>query len=86
MFLPRTPTVIGWLAVVTVFLLGVAACSRAKMGLPKTGLNVEVLAAGPTQRIELHFNADGDLTDAQGKNPKTPPPADLREAFTTPPW
>ena len=36
MFLPRTPTVIGWLAVVTVFLLGVAACSRAKMGLPKT--------------------------------------------------
>lgn len=56
-----------------------------KAGLPKSGLNVEILAADPKQQLELHFNADGDLTDAQGKNAKSPPPAELREAFTTAP-
>jgi hypothetical protein len=36
MFLPRTPTVLGWLALVASFLLGMAACSRAKKDPPKT--------------------------------------------------
>ena len=56
-----------------------------KVGLPKNGLNAEVLAADANQRLELHFDGDGDLTDDQGKNPKSPLPAELREAFTTAP-
>lgn len=56
-----------------------------KAGLLRSGLNTEILAADLKQKVELNFNQAGQLTDASGQNPKVPLPAELREAFTTPP-
>ena len=58
-----------------------------KFGLPKQGLNAGVFVepAEAKQRVELHFDSNGDLTSADGKTPKVPMPAELREAFTKAP-